>query len=496
MEVFHSYKYETSSIYSSLSQQFSEIQKERSSQSITKLVKIILTDLNLIKVVNKDLKSREIKVLQFEEGYENEITKIFLNTYEKEEDFKKIKEKLLDCAKINNPFQLYQEKVQDNIIDCLHLSFIKNSISKNCKIINQTIDLINFFESKISIENRDYISKLKNSLQVWALQYLSKGAKIPILEQKGPLQIPFFEYYGSNSLEYYRHDGGEIEQIIVDKLKKEVFKIEEENDNFFIKLTKLNTFSSLCEIVCKSEGYTCLKISSLNELKNAIHNIERNENKENSEKVFYDISELLWETDIKNIFTFELISACENNENIIFGGSQIIKGQECSFFSPDNMDFVSAFTLCRGALGCVTEISEIRHQLIKLGFSLSDLTQYLPTELKGEISLKGKESLEIENASISTALEKLEKVIHVFPEAKNTQVAQFYLNMYKQLLVSLLSRMKEDEELKPITCLQPLIDSFDALLKKMHYIVKIDGFKEMPLEKKNASNLIECQSCY
>ena len=229
------------------------------------------------------------------------------------EQLNKIQVKLLKCTETNNPFNLQKKEGINNIIDCLQPSFLQQSISKNCKAITKIITFIKAIDNQKNEKNEGYIENLKQNLQVWALQYLSKGAKIPILEQKGPLQIPFFEYYGSNSLEYYRHDGGEIEKIIVDKLKKHELEVEGEDDNFYLILTKLNTFSLMCDIVCESEKYHRKKIASKKKLKTAIENIETTK-----ENIFYDITPLLLKNkDIKKVFGTELISVCEKNKQVI-----------------------------------------------------------------------------------------------------------------------------------------------------------------------------------
>ena len=136
------------------------------------------------------------------------------------------------------------------------------------------------------------------------------------------------------------------------------------------------------------------------------------------------------------------------------------------------------------------EISQISHQLMNLGFSISDLAQYLPTELRETLSLKGVEFLEIE-ATAKTVTEKLEKMIKEFPSARNTQMAQFYLQMFQELLNSVLKHMKNDQRLNDINCLKPMIDSFDAIIKKMTHIAKIDALKEMPIGKKTQAILLD-----
>ena len=180
---------ESINIYTSLSQQFNEIESinDISTKKIEKLVYTIVADLNLLKVLEKDLKRRKIEIITDKEEYASKRSNIFLKTYcVNQEQFNLIKVKLLKSAETNNPFNLQKKEGINNIIDCLQPSFLQQSTSKNCKAISQMITLIKAIDNQINEKNKGYIETLKQNLQVWALQYLSKGAKIPILEQKGP----------------------------------------------------------------------------------------------------------------------------------------------------------------------------------------------------------------------------------------------------------------------------------------------------------------------
>jgi len=131
-----------------------------------------------------------------------------------------------------------------------HPDFLREGLCKGYKSVQRALSVIKAYcELEKTQNDHNVIEQWQNNIKVWLLQYLARGSKIPLLEQKGPIHISPLEYSNSNQAEYYRHDGGAIISLLI-KFIKEKYSFPP-NNQYVLETIKPNCFSSISQVICQ-----------------------------------------------------------------------------------------------------------------------------------------------------------------------------------------------------------------------------------------------------
>ncbi|MBA2368065.1 MAG: hypothetical protein H0V82_03470 [Candidatus Protochlamydia sp.] len=319
-------------------------------------------------------------------------------------------------------YYLHCERPSHEAFVDFETSFMEKVFNKNEKKLLKILAIIIQYQAIIGQNGpeAELLGPIILNLKVFALQHLVKTSKAPILEQKGPFHHSFLEYHINNQANYFRHDSGVIAQLLLDFFK-EKYGLKNEVSYAF-EVIKPGCFSSICSAACK-----------ILEMTYKTNNISLDD-----DNTFFDISLPLQETFLKGsgetleLLMKDIIGKIPQNKNLIFGGVIKVEEQEYMivFPLPQGTELMWKIIELRGGTGVVPEISQIRHQLVKLEYPLNKLFETSP--ITQETSLHSLPSIEGSLTAVSSAIDH---VLKTFPQQHNNQAATIYNQMFKNALL-------------------------------------------------------------
>lgn len=335
------------------------------------------------------------------------------------------------------------------------------------KKFNQILHLESRFhqipETKENFVERTNALTVLQNLKVWALHYLSKGAKIPIYHQRGPLHLSIVDYLrNDNEASYYRGDGGSIISAFRRHFKEKYLG----NSQCKFGVVKPSKFSALIQgacsdkmmIDCYNGPFKYRKIDDLNMIAG------------DSGRSFLDISSVLmpaykkqggdWEKQLKAIQN----KVDQLPEETIVGGLVAVdqgvgvyiiftptKERNEKIQSDIDDGLMVVFKNLRGAIGAFPDVMFLKNALIKEGFNLQKIVDSQPFSSNMPSQLKQKVEVQAPSTTPSQEVkqkveQELDKVLSLISAGlKDEQINKHPLvRHYYPLIWNLLTELRKE----------------------------------------------------
>lgn len=333
---------------------------------------------------------------------------------------------------------------------------------------------------------RANFEELQLNLKLWAMHYLFRGAKPPVLHQAGEWHLSFTEYLDDNHAAYYRGDGGAV------------------HAHFLKYLSEAGGYSFLAEGF--EEG--CIGIVTVAKFEELMRRLSVHSSTDNSfiytpiqtlsdlehkpEYCILDVTSLL-HASLKPSELADTIKDIKSHlvklPQKILAGGVIDMGNTVGvylFFTEDKWtgDLLSSFKNYQGALGAYPDTMNMRRQLIEMGFDLKTLIKSYPfrdetfdndilnrlrrfatTPLTGQDILKG----------FSRIGGELEDLFSLSKSGCTNLTA-----VYCPLVKNLLAMISYGEPTCPEAPLDPLFECLDKISKRVRRIADLEKSGDRP----------------
>jgi hypothetical protein len=379
-----------------LSKLYEELRKESTS---LEMIEGIINP--LLQEINKDKKSQKIfrKVFnlssaerQSQQDLEVHSIATLLLSQRKNLDlsyFDELKSRLAEHAmRISKQIIPLSDNSQKHIPSALKkvpLVLLRALTRESWKELNKLlIETDNLVKSKKLNDDRQnaHLDEIIHNLHVRYLHFLAKGAKIPIFDQhKGvitPYHLPLIEYINDNYPLYYRGDGGVAVQLFLAEIEKHF--PQEEVSEYEFRVIKNDEYPFFIKPLCRS--CNVIYLDEDEQVK------EEEPDTDQEENYFLDITSSLashnpYEFSLSGYLqlvnkTFESMEEKPLVKEFMIGGVIKVGGQDL-FVSKRAFKIIEAFANFQYTLGYIPEMLQMKHHLLKSGFSLADLkNQYFP----------------------------------------------------------------------------------------------------------------------
>ncbi|MBA3236850.1 MAG: hypothetical protein H0T62_00680 [Parachlamydiaceae bacterium] len=455
--------------------QHSESNAEKVAHIVVEVLEIVAKDANLWKSFKSWAKQNKIKPADLDRSDVKKIVSILQEKGIFNLHFEALTRDLsaaeqLHSGSLSTSHLLCSRPSHEAYAD-FEMEFMRRVFSKNEKKVRKILAIIDQYQAIINIGGSEakLLERLIPNLQVFALQYLAKTSKAPILEQRGPIHRSFLEYHINNQAYYFRHDSGMITQLLLNFFKEKYTLNNHEQECFALEVIKPGCFPSICSAACQILGIAY-----------KVENISfRNDN------IFFDISGQLQQAfeegkgEKLDLLIKDIMGQISGEKiNLIFGG--VIKDGEHEYMMvfplPQAEKVMWKIIELRGGVGAVPEISQVRHQLVELGYPLDKLLIASPIELEQKISL---DSLPFIIGNVNAALSAINHALSAIPNQCNNQAAAIYYQMFRNALSKINECMSQDPTLAEMENLGPLIKAIKNIEKRITSIRQIDTIRQM-----------------
>lgn len=371
---------------------------------------------------------------------------------------------------ISNPISAPKAKLPDHLA---HLSpkVLQTSLNKSYKVMQKCARIAHELEKiDCNPEERLLVHALSKNLQVWAIHYLARGAKITLIDELHTVTppLPFTELLHDNALVYYRGDGGAIIDLF---LAKAQFNSDDFPCIVSLTLLRNKTFEFFTRKICFTQNINFQDVSTYE--------------RRLESKVFVDVSKAISSLDWQNMqiklktMANELIV----HQNVFIGGACKFCGQEVVLLLGNGdgfNDLDTAFKNQQSVNGFYPEMLSVKHALLATGVGLDELLDSNPlNDVSPLLETTSQQPLRLRFSSsqvYADAIRLQAKMEDYASAVKNSSLA-----LLKQQIPFLheLCRTLPFEDLKQPLLQQPaILDAFHGsvqnLMKRIDIIISIE----------------------
>lgn len=329
---------------------------------------------------------------------------------------------------------------------------------------------------------QENLSRIQSDLRFWALQYQFKTAKIPIMEQKVELHLPFLDYLNDNVARYYRGDGGALAELFLNFVRQSRFPCLAAGAETIKALDKVgiiaySKFSELLRVVSQKplKDHRCGFIS-INDLSKWPADMP--------DYTVVDVSRILavpLQNEKLQLVCRQIQEKVKASPEHVLVGGALDLGNNIGIYilfchSKDTGSWLKEMETYQGAIGGYPEVSLLRRTLVNTPFPLDQLIAQYPFRdtlfdndvhswmdcPPQEIGLD-----EIHNRLHdlqATDLSQLDALLH---PTKMTQI-------YRQIVRNFLAEMETYMVADPLLSLLPAAASIRKLKKRLQLVIHLE----------------------